>query len=128
MSIGKIVGNLSTRLVQTAAKTGAKNLKIAPTITRKMCGVPVTTNLITGTQVAKLADGTKSIVLGAGNRLSKVLGEGTSICSYPKGSFFGGANGLIAVHGKNGKAPLAFQPKEFGDFVKMMRDLTKLNV
>ena len=131
MSIGKIVGLVSKSLsssktVQNACRAGAKYFKAAPVTTQKISGIAVKTNHMTGTQFAKLADGTKSVVLGSGNRLSKVLGEGKKIVSYPKGSFFGGAEGLIQVSGKNATHGLPFTPKAYGEFVKVLKDLNKL--
>ena len=134
MSIGKIVGLVtkslsSSKAVQNACRTGAKYFKTAPVTTQNIAGQALKTNHMTGTQFAKLADGTKTVVLGSGNRLSKVLGEGTSIVSYPKGSFFGGKTGLIRLAGKDASNPigaLSFTPKEYGDFEKLMKDLNKI--
>ena len=114
-------------IMQGAIRQGAKVFKKAPTVTRNEHGISVTTHLMTGTKVAHGVDGenAKCIILGSGNKLSKVLGEETTIVSYPKGSFFGGDTGLIAVEGKGGKGPLVMEPKGFGDLVKLMKEMAK---
>lgn len=121
-----IISAVGQNVVRTAAKTGAKYLKVAPTTTKVVHGIPVTTNHMTGTKVANLGDGVKSIVLGAKNKLSKLFGEGTSIISYPKGHILGGNEGSIVLQGKGGKGFLTFAPKEFGEFINMMKDLAKI--
>ena len=128
MSIGKIIGTglqglSSSKVVQKVCKNGANHLKISPVVTQKVAGQPIKINLMTGSQTTKFADGTRSIVLGSGNGLSKLLGVGSNIVSYPKGSFMGGADGLIAFFKKGTNAPMSFIPKEFGEFVKMLKKL-----
>ena len=123
MNIGKIAGAVSNGLasskaVQNVCRKGAKYLKKAPVL--DVAGVK--TNYMTGTQFTKLADGTKSIVFGSGNRLSKLLGK-PSVISYPKGTFMGGENGLIVIAGKQGA--LSFTPKEFGDYINILQKLNK---
>lgn len=117
------IGKVASYVLRNTAKLGIN----AHVVTKRVAGFPVKKNLLTGTEFLKLADGTKSITLGKGSRLSKILGEGTSICSYPKGSMLNNSERLIAVKGKNANGVLAFNPKEFGDFVKMLNDLNKLN-
>lgn len=122
-----MISKVSQVVINGASKASAKYLNTALKTTSKASGVPVTTYHKTGTQVAKLADGTKSITLGARNGLSRILGEGATITSYPKGTFFGGNEGLILLQGKNGKGLLSFLPKEFGEFVQMMKNLAKIS-
>lgn len=47
--------------------------------TKAYQGVEVLKNYATGTQVAKYVDGTKNVVLGSGNSLSKLFGEDNHI-------------------------------------------------
>ena len=131
MGIERICGTLvnglsSSKVVQKTCRAGAKYFKKAPVTTKNVAGLAVKTNHLTGTQFTKLADGTKSVVLGSGNRLSKILGEGTSVVSYPKGSFFGGKEGLICLSGKNVNQALSFTPKEYKGFLDMMKELNKI--
>ena len=119
-----LIGRLTTGIV----KAGAKYLKTSPTTSRMVHGTLVKTNHITGTQIAHLPEGAKTVVLGAGNRLSKIFGQGATITSYPKGHFFGGDTGCIALQGKGANGFLTFTPKEYGDFVKMMTGLNKIYV
>ncbi len=128
MIIGKVIGlTSSSKILQDVCQKGAKYFKKAPVLTRDVLDYTVKTNFATGTEVLKLADGTKSIVLGSGNKLSKFLGEGSSIVSYPKGSFLGGAEGCIIFSGKKAEVFRSFAPKEFGNFVNMLKELHKIN-
>ena len=121
--VSKIVGSVSPKAAGAFTKCTGKALSY----TKDVCGVPVKTYLKTGTKVAKNVDGNgaKSIVLGAGNKLSKILGKGTNITSYPKGHFFGGDTGMILVSGNPKKLGMPFLPKEFGDFIKMLTEMAK---
>lgn len=96
--------------------------------TKAYQGVEVLKNYATGTQVAKYVDGTKNVVLGSGNSLSKLFGEGATITLYPKGSLMGGKDGTIMLAAKGAENALAFTQKEFGEFVNMMKALAKNSV
>lgn len=122
-----MISSVGQNVVRSAATAGAKYLKVAPTTTKMVYGVPIKTNHVTGTQVTKMADGAKNIILGAGNKLSKLFGEGANILSYPKGHMFGGEEGMIFLNGKAKKGVgLPFTPKEFGEFVNLMKSLAKI--
>ena len=101
----------------------AKATKKAPIITRKVEGIPFTTNLKTGTQVMNV-NGIKSIQYGKETELYK-LGL-RNVVSYPSGFFGNNLNRIIYVKGTKAGKGLAFSPKEFGDFVKMLREFEKL--
>ena len=119
-----MISRVGQSVVRNGAKAAAKYLKVAPTTTKTVHGIPVKTNHITGTQVAKFPDGDKTIVLGAKNRLSKLFGEGATIVSYSNGP---GKDRLITIKGKDVPGlGLPFLPKEFGEFVKMMQELAKV--
>lgn len=125
MSMISSLGRINS-LRNTAAKVGAKYLKVVPTTTKVVQGAVVKTNHKTGTQVVKYGDGVKSIVLGAGNQLSKLFGKGAGIVSYPKGHVFGGETGRIVLSKKGAVGFMHFTPKEFGEFINMMKDLAKI--
>lgn len=135
-SITRYAASGLSRVTATAAKQFAQATGKALKVTRNVSGLPVTTYLKTGTQIAKNIDvaGTKVVKLGAGNRLSQYLKEFTV---YPKGSIFGGEEGMILVDtGKkyisrlNGiyerSKMLSFTPKEFGEYIKFLKEMAKI--
>ena len=122
--VTKIVSAVAPKAADVVAKYTGKALSV----TRNVGGIPVKTYLKTGTQVAKNIDGqgTKSIALGIGNRLRTQTGI-TNITAYPKGSFFGGKDGLILCSGSPKNMGLPFTFKEFGEFTQMLKDVAKAN-
>ena len=115
-----MISNLGQSVVRNGAKAACKCFKLSPTTTKMVNGIAVSTNRITGTQVTKVGDFGKAITLGAGNRLSKLLGEGTQIVSYPKGGVFGDKKIGLPDLG------LLFSPEGFGEYLKMLRELAKV--
>lgn len=103
----------------------SKALKVSPTTARTVQGAKVYTNHATGTQVAKCSDGTKNIVLGIKSNLAKIFGKGATITFYPKGTFFGGEDGIIKVLCKGVKDAQVFTQKEFNEFVNLMTKLVR---
>ncbi len=122
-----IISRIAGAVMPQAAEVVAKCTGKALSVTKNVFGIPVTTYLKTGTQVARNVEGmgAKTVILGGGNKLSQVLSKGTALTCYPKGTFFGGETGMIIVSGNKAAKGLPLEPKEFGEFIQMLKEMKK---
>lgn len=82
--------NASRSICRYLCKVSAKHAHRAIKTTKKGESCIATTYLYTNTTVHNVVNGSKMIELGEGNRLRKVLGPGSFIVPFPKGSRIGG--------------------------------------
>lgn len=83
---------------------------------------PTVKNLQTGTNTyftEFLNEFYKNIVLGSGNRMSKIFGVGSKIVTHKTN----GVIDKISVYNKNGDLRCALTPKAFEEYVKGLKEL-----